>query len=63
MTYEQALEFIHSRIHLGTRKGLFRMEGVMEKLGMTRTGCWRGRKNRLSDEDRGEYQYELDVLP
>lgn len=33
MTYEQALEFIHSRIHLGTRKGLFRMEGLMEKLG------------------------------
>lgn len=34
---------------------------VMEKLGMTRTGCWRGRKNRLSDEDRGEYQYEMEV--
>ena len=33
MTYEQALEFIHSRIHLGTRRGLFRMEGLMEKLG------------------------------
>ena len=33
MTYEQALDFIHSRIHLGTRKGLFRMEGLMEKLG------------------------------
>ena len=34
---------------------------VMEKLGMTRTGCWRGRKNRLSNEDRGEYQYEMEV--
>lgn len=34
---------------------------VMEKLGMIRTGCWRGRKNRLSDEDRGEYQYEMEV--
>ena len=33
MTYEQALDYIHSRIHLGTRKGLFRMEGLMEKLG------------------------------
>ncbi len=33
MTYEQALDFIHSRIHLGTRKGLFRMEGLMRKLG------------------------------
>ena len=33
MTYEQALDFIHSRIHLGTRKGLFRMEGLMKKLG------------------------------
>ncbi|MBQ4578809.1 MAG: bifunctional folylpolyglutamate synthase/dihydrofolate synthase [Clostridia bacterium] len=33
MTYEQALDFIHSRIHLGTRRGLFRMEGLMEKLG------------------------------
>lgn len=36
---------------------------VMEKLGMIRTGYWRGRKNRLSDEDRGEYQYELDIVP
>ena len=34
---------------------------VMEKLGMTRTGYWRGRKNRASDEDRGEFQYELEV--
>ena len=33
MTYEQALEYIHSRIHLGTRKGLFRMEALMERLG------------------------------
>ena len=33
MTYEQALDFIHSRIHLGTRKGLFRMEALMERLG------------------------------
>ncbi len=33
MTYEQALDFIHSRIHLGTRRGLFRMEGLMHKLG------------------------------
>ena len=32
MTYEQALEYIHSRIHLGTRKGLGRMERLMEKL-------------------------------
>lgn len=34
---------------------------VMEKLGMTRTGHWRGRKNRCSDEDRGEFQYEMEV--
>ena len=34
---------------------------VMEKLGMIRTGAWRGRKNRSSDEDRGEFQYELEV--
>lgn len=33
MTYEQALDYIHSRIHLGTRKGLFRMEALMERLG------------------------------
>ena len=32
MTYEQALDYIHSRIHLGTRKGLFRMEALMERL-------------------------------
>lgn len=34
---------------------------VMEKLGMVRTGFWRGRKNRASDEDRGEFQYDLEV--
>ena len=34
---------------------------VMEKLGMTRTGERRGRKNRLSDEDRSEYQYEMEI--
>ena len=34
---------------------------VMEKLGMTRTGYWRGRKNRASDEDRGEFQYDMEV--
>lgn len=33
MTYEQALDYIHSRIHLNTRKGLLRMKGLMEKLG------------------------------
>ncbi len=33
MTYEQALDYIHSRIHLNTRKGLFRMEALMHKLG------------------------------
>ena len=33
MTYEQALDYIHSRIHLGSRRGLFRMEALMKKLG------------------------------
>lgn len=33
MTYQQALDFIHSRPHLNSRKGLFRMEALMEKLG------------------------------
>lgn len=32
---------------------------VMEKLGMSRTGIHGGRKNRASDEERTEYQYEL----
>jgi len=31
---------------------------VMEKLGMSRTGEWGGRKNKSSDEERIEYQYE-----
>ena len=39
MTYEQALEYIHSRIHLGTRKGLGRMERLMEKLGHPERQC------------------------
>lgn len=32
---------------------------VMEKLGMKRTAINEGRKNRSSDENRREYQYEL----
>ena len=32
---------------------------IMEKLGMTRTGIYGGRKNKSSDEERTEYQYEL----
>lgn len=32
---------------------------VMEKLGMTRTGEWGGRRNRAAAEDSFEYQYEL----
>ena len=32
---------------------------VMEKLGMERTEINEGRKNRSSDENRKEYQYEL----
>lgn len=35
---------------------------VMEKLGMNRSGEWYGRKNRLSDEDRLEYQYKMKIL-
>lgn len=31
---------------------------VMEKLGMTRTACEKGRKNRSSEEERWEYTYE-----
>ncbi len=34
---------------------------VMEKLGMTRTGEWGGRRNRSATEDSREYQYELVV--
>ncbi|MCM1386349.1 MAG: GNAT family N-acetyltransferase [Bacillus sp. (in: Bacteria)] len=32
---------------------------VMEKLGMSRTGEWGGRRNRSATEDSLEYQYEL----
>lgn len=32
---------------------------VMEKLGMTRTDSYMGRKNHSSDEDRCEYRYEI----
>ena len=32
---------------------------VMEKLGMTRTGTFGGRKNRNAAEESQEYQYEL----
>ena len=34
---------------------------VMEKLGMRRTGVSGGRKNRSSDEERMEYQYEIEI--
>ena len=34
-------------------------EGVMKKLGLIKTGCTSGRKNRSSDEERKEYMYEL----
>lgn len=34
---------------------------VMEKIGMARTGCSGGRKNKSSDEERKEYLYELNV--
>ncbi len=33
MTYEQALTYIHSRIHLGSRKGLSRIALLLKKLG------------------------------
>ncbi|MBQ7491847.1 MAG: bifunctional folylpolyglutamate synthase/dihydrofolate synthase [Clostridia bacterium] len=33
MTYEQALDYIHTRIHRGTRQGMPRMRLLMEKLG------------------------------
>ena len=32
---------------------------IMEKLGMTRTGEWGGRRNRNADRDSSEYQYDL----
>lgn len=32
---------------------------VMEKLGMSRTGEWGGRRNRAASEDSSEYRYEL----
>lgn len=34
---------------------------VMEKLGMVRTECNGGRKNKSSDEERKEYLYELKI--
>ncbi|MBD5137420.1 MAG: GNAT family N-acetyltransferase [Lachnospiraceae bacterium] len=32
---------------------------VMEKLGMSRTGEWGGRRNKSASEDSSEYRYEL----
>ena len=32
---------------------------VMEKLGMSRTGGWGGRRNKSAVKDSSEYQYEL----
>lgn len=32
---------------------------VMEKLGMSKTGEWGGRRNKSASEDSFEYQYEL----
>lgn len=32
---------------------------LMEKLGMVRTAVYKGRKNKASEEERTEYQYEM----
>lgn len=34
---------------------------VMEKIGMVRTKCYGGRRNKSSDEERNECLYELDI--
>lgn len=34
-------------------------QGVMRKLGLVRVSCYGGRKNRISDEERQEYKYEM----
>ena len=34
---------------------------TMEKIGMVRTDEYGGRKNKNSDEERREYQYEIRV--
>ena len=34
-------------------------ENVMKKIGMTKVSCHGGRKNKISDEERNEYLYEM----
>lgn len=55
--------------HMGTTHFIARCDTenvasykVMEKLGMTRTGKYGGRRNRAAAEDSFEYQYELSLF-
>lgn len=36
-------------------------ENVMKKIGMTKVSCHGGRKNKISDEERKEYLYEVQM--
>ena len=59
VVYAAKLGIRHLTAHCDTENTGSRR--VMEKLGMTLTGEHGGRKNRLSDEERREYQYEMDL--
>lgn len=57
-----------ARAHLGVRHFVAYCDSenaasyrLMERLGMRRTACDGGRKNRSSDEERLELTYEIDV--
>lgn len=65
--YEAAKALItYFQEHMGTTRWIAHCDTqntasykVMEKLGMTRTGEYGGRRNRAAAEDSFEYQYEL----
>lgn len=67
--YEAADALVtYFRNHMGTTHFIAHCDAenvasykVMEKLGMTKTGEYGGRRNRAASEDSIEYQYELRV--
>lgn len=56
---EERLGITHFIAHCDTENAASRK--VMEKLGMKRSGCSGGRKNKISDEERQDYLYEMQI--
>lgn len=54
---KENLKIKHFVAHCDTEN--YSSEAVMRKLGLVRVSCYGGRRNRISDEERMEYKYEM----